>query len=122
MDGHHIRHWAGGGETSLENLVTLCRHHHRLVHEGGYGVSRTNDGGLRFTRPDGRVIAGPGAPRATHGVEQLNRAVGLRIVAATGACRWLGERMDNALALEGLMPPEPAVAVGARSALPTQPG
>jgi len=26
VDGHHIRHWSDGGETSLDNLVLLCRH------------------------------------------------------------------------------------------------
>jgi hypothetical protein len=36
VDAHHIHHWADGGETSMENLVLLCRHHHRLVHEGGF--------------------------------------------------------------------------------------
>ena len=56
VDAHHIRHWANGGKTSLDNLVLLCRHHHRLVHEGGFGVERIADGALRFTRPDGRVI------------------------------------------------------------------
>ncbi len=25
VDGHHIKHWADGGETKLDNLVTLCR-------------------------------------------------------------------------------------------------
>jgi len=35
----------------------LCRRHHRLVREGGFGVERITDGTLRFTRPDGRVIA-----------------------------------------------------------------
>jgi hypothetical protein len=58
VDAHHIRHWANGGETSLDNLVLLCRRHHRLVHEGGFGVERIAGGALRFTRPDGRVIAG----------------------------------------------------------------
>jgi len=57
VDAHHIRHWANGGETSLDNLALLCRRHHRLVHEGGFGVERIADGALRFTRPDGRVIA-----------------------------------------------------------------
>jgi 5-methylcytosine-specific restriction endonuclease McrA len=32
-DAHHIRHWADGGTTSLDNLVLLCRQHHRAVHE-----------------------------------------------------------------------------------------
>ena len=31
VDAHHIHHWADGGETSMDNLVLLCRTHHRLV-------------------------------------------------------------------------------------------
>jgi hypothetical protein len=31
-DAHHIRHWVDGGPTSLDNLVLLCRAHHRLIH------------------------------------------------------------------------------------------
>jgi hypothetical protein len=38
VDAHHIEHWANGGETRPSNLVTLCRFHHRAVHEGGYRV------------------------------------------------------------------------------------
>ena len=52
VDGHHIKHWADGGETSLDNLVLLCRHHHRLVHEGGYGCRRNADGRVVFTAPN----------------------------------------------------------------------
>ncbi len=37
-DAHHVRHWADGGETSLGNLLLLCAHHHRLVHEEGWKV------------------------------------------------------------------------------------
>jgi len=37
-DAHHVRHWADGGETSLENLLLLCAHHHRLVHGQGWKV------------------------------------------------------------------------------------
>ena len=35
-DAHHIKHWADGGPTTLDNLVLLCRRHHRLVHEDGW--------------------------------------------------------------------------------------
>lgn len=33
-DAHHVVHWADGGETDLDNLVLLCRRHHRMAHEG----------------------------------------------------------------------------------------
>ncbi|MDX1435097.1 MAG: DUF222 domain-containing protein, partial [Gammaproteobacteria bacterium] len=38
--GHHVEHWADGGETSLENTMLLCSRHHRLVHEGGYVIRK----------------------------------------------------------------------------------
>jgi hypothetical protein len=47
-EAHHIRHWADGGETSLENCVLLCRHHHRLVHEGGWRMEVLPGGRLVF--------------------------------------------------------------------------
>ncbi|MEI2835028.1 MAG: HNH endonuclease signature motif containing protein [Acidimicrobiia bacterium] len=31
-DAHHIKHSIDGGETSIENLVLICRHHHRKLH------------------------------------------------------------------------------------------
>jgi 5-methylcytosine-specific restriction endonuclease McrA len=63
--GHHIRHWAQGGSTTLSNLTLLCRRHHRAVHEEGYQVDRLADGELRFVHPNGRVLPDvppPGAP------------------------------------------------------------
>jgi hypothetical protein len=56
VDAHHIRHWANGGTTSLDNLVLLCRRHHHLVHEGGFAVDHNACGAIRFTRPDGRIV------------------------------------------------------------------
>jgi len=49
-DGHHVEHWADGGETKLSNLVLLCRHHHRAVHEGRWRLAIT---------PMGEVTAQP---------------------------------------------------------------
>jgi len=39
-DAHHIVHWADGGPTRLDNLVLLCRRHHRMRHEGETRLSR----------------------------------------------------------------------------------
>jgi hypothetical protein len=54
VQGHHLRHWAQGGPTTLANLTLLCRRHHRAVHEEGYQVTREPDGELQFRRPDSR--------------------------------------------------------------------
>jgi hypothetical protein len=35
---HHILHWVLGGETKLENLVLLCGHHHRVIHDSPWEV------------------------------------------------------------------------------------
>ncbi|MGI9585714.1 MAG: DUF222 domain-containing protein [Acidimicrobiia bacterium] len=32
-DAHHLVHWAHGGETSLDNLILLCRKHHTTTHK-----------------------------------------------------------------------------------------
>lgn len=61
-DAHHVKHWADGGHTDLSNLLLLCRPHHRLVHEGGFGLEMAEDG-PRFRRPDGTVL-GPGSSAA----------------------------------------------------------
>lgn len=50
-DGHHIVHWVRGGETKLDNLVLLCRRHHRMVHEGGWQLIRTDDGQIVAIAP-----------------------------------------------------------------------
>src|SRR2546425_2590249 len=42
-DGHHLVHWIEGGPTDLDNLVLLCRRHHRMVHEGGWQLIKTHD-------------------------------------------------------------------------------
>jgi len=112
-EGHHVRHWANGGETKLSNLVTLCDFHHRLVHEGGFSVRATDDGLFVFSRPDGSRIAPNGEPRFRGIVSRgskairlqllaMNTAHGLQIDADTSQTLWLGERLDYSLAIEAL--------------------
>lgn len=105
MHAHHIEHWARGGATSLENLVQLCSHHHRLVHEGGFQVERTGRGTVRFRRPDGRVVAPVGKCGEARGpgLTERNRRRGLAVDMNT--CRPLsaGDRLDYGLAVEVLM-------------------
>jgi hypothetical protein len=45
-DAHHIVHWTRGGPTDLDNLVLLCRRHHRMCHEGGWELRRDADGSI----------------------------------------------------------------------------
>jgi len=59
-DAHHVRHWADGGETALDNLVLLCRPHHRAVH--GDFTLRMTDGRPVFSRPDGTRLDVDRAP------------------------------------------------------------
>ncbi|HSD48809.1 MAG TPA: DUF222 domain-containing protein [Actinomycetota bacterium] len=59
-DAHHVLHWADGGKTALDNLVLLCRPHHRAIHRG-FGV-RILDGRPVFTRPDGAEMLEPVPP------------------------------------------------------------
>jgi 5-methylcytosine-specific restriction endonuclease McrA len=73
--GHHIRHWAQGGPTTLSNLALLCRRHHRSVHEEGYQVERQPDGELQFRRPDGTLLpAAPPSPKVGGDVVNQLRA------------------------------------------------
>lgn len=51
-DIDHIAPWQTGGGTDHDNLIHLCRHHHRLKHETGWSVARVDDGGDRSGRDD----------------------------------------------------------------------
>jgi hypothetical protein len=55
-DAHHVTHWADGGPTSADNLVMLCRRHHRMVHGPGAFTVRIVGGRPRFGAPDGAAL------------------------------------------------------------------
>jgi len=58
LEGHHIKHWADGGETSLMNTALLCSAHHRYVHEYGYVIELGPDQRPRFRGPRGLLVRG----------------------------------------------------------------
>jgi len=104
VDGHHVKHWAHGGETSLTNLVTLCRFHHRLVHEGRVTVQVLDDGAFRFIRPNGESFDSP-APIAADWRQLVaaHNESNIAITSDTAVARWTGEALDQGLVVEWLM-------------------
>jgi Domain of unknown function (DUF222)/HNH endonuclease len=106
MHAHHIKHWARGGPTTLENLVQLCSYHHRLVHEGGFRVERSSEGTVAFRRPDGRAIVPTPrrGPVVGQWLGEQHRARG--VVVDMHTCRPLsaGDRLDYDLAMDVLLP------------------
>ena len=131
-DAHHVRHWAAGGATRLDNLVLLCRRHHRAVHEEGFTVELRDDGEARFFRPDGQPF--PEAPPAPHwagaALEPTTShlaAAGLKIDPHTATPDWYGERLDLNWAITVLHPAtaDPVrrdVPAGTSSQMPSWPG
>src|SRR5207302_9749357 len=107
--GHHLRHWAHGGPTTLSNLTLLCRRHHRAVHEEGYQVARLPDGTLQFRRPNGHPLPEVPPPARVPGdpVETLRArhdSQGPRIGPRTGCPSWLGEGLNVGWAIDVLHP------------------
>jgi hypothetical protein len=98
VDGHHIRHWVDGGETSLDNTVLLCRRHHGYLHEAGFSIERVEED-LVFRDRQGRVV-GPQGERREVGPNPLVRVrqwVAQPITPETNAPGWDGERVDYEL-------------------------
>jgi hypothetical protein len=60
LDGHHVKHWIDGGETTPDNMTLLCTYHHGLLHRGGFRIVKQSDDTLRFVTADGRTIPNNG--------------------------------------------------------------
>ena len=97
-EAHHITHWADGGETNPGNLVTICKFHHRLLHDGEYRIHRDTSGDLVFTNKVNLVIRQSFYPQFPEDLnaQPINDPT---IDEHTSECKWLGEKMDIQLAL-----------------------
>ncbi len=104
VDGHHVKFWtAERGETELDNLVLLCRFHHRLVHEGGYRVQLDDDGTPRFSYPSGLEIT-PSPALVARGptLRERNADRGVGIDGETIRGAWDGAKLDLGSAVASL--------------------
>jgi hypothetical protein len=107
VDAHHLVHWADGGETKLENLLSTCKFHHRVIHEYGYTVETSKDGQVTVYDPEGRPVrnAVP-RPALFDGWGELtaaNHAAGVRACAATNQPGWDGDPIDYDACLDALL-------------------
>jgi len=106
VQGHHIKFWAEGGATKLNNLCNLCHYHHHLVHDGDYRVEMLADGKFRFTHPRGWVIQEVPTP-AELPDEPLTD---IELEDEAGKAQWGGEPIDIAYLISTTwrpkMPPE----------------
>ena len=106
VEGHHVEHWATGGETELSNVLCMCTFHHRFVHEYGYRVELDAAHHPRFFDPRGRELPAVPAPQAECGARSVdvlhtcNHA--LEITATTNAPGWDGEPVNYDWVVEDL--------------------
>ncbi len=92
IDLHHIQYWSHGGRTSLDNLISLCKYHHMLVHDRGYLIAAHPGGTFTISRPDGTAIPpGPALPSPAGTIEGCHDA---GITPETIIPPWYGERLN----------------------------
>ena len=112
VDAHHVQHWCDGGETRLDNLVLLCRHHHRLLHQEGYGIVKRGEQQFEFLTPAGGAMPTALVPQfaaaediatETLAIEREHDGIGLAIDSRTAVTRWEGEKMDYDLAVGAML-------------------
>jgi len=97
-DLHHIVFWSNGGLTRLGNIISLCRRHHRLVHDLGIIIAPAGGTGFTFYTRDGELIpASPPLPGSSPGA--ITGCHNAAITPATIIPPHSGERLDLHLAI-----------------------
>jgi hypothetical protein len=112
LDAHHIEHWVDGGETCMDNLIHLCRHHHSLLHRGSFSIhveraAAASEPQIVFSTPDGMRVETsffpqfPALGAKTSADALLDTASS--VTATTAVTRWRGETCDYGMAIEALL-------------------
>ena len=100
LAAHHVKHWkADHGPTDIPNLISLCNHHHLLVHELGWSINfNPADGQIDVYHPDGQKLCNPVCLRGN--VADIDNPA---ITGDTIRSLWQGEPLDLATAVEVLL-------------------
>jgi len=103
LDAHHIKHWADGGETNLDNLVTLCRKHHRNLHKGEFSIE-TKQSELLFKTAKGKCIEQSIYPQFAESTSVVSLKEQYPNVGKnTAVTKWQGEAMDYDMAVSEML-------------------
>jgi hypothetical protein len=92
VDLHHVEYWSKGGQTKLDNLVSLCRAHHRLVHKNEYLTIAGLGGTFTFYAQDGTVL--PACPTLPGPAGEIAACHAADITPSTIIPAWYGDRLD----------------------------
>jgi HNH endonuclease len=94
VDLHHIQHWVNGGRTDLDNLISLCPWHHKVVHDRGYTIAAPPAAGgtFAFFCPDGTPL--PSCPPLPGPQGSISETHDADITPDTIIPPWYGERLD----------------------------
>jgi Domain of unknown function (DUF222)/HNH endonuclease len=95
-DAHHIKYWSNGGETKLSNLVSLCKGHHRIVHDKHIIITATGTGFAFHTARGVAIPSSPGLPEPGGTIAACHDAA---VTPATIIPPHSGERLDLNMAI-----------------------
>lgn len=116
VDFHHIQHWSNGGETNPDNLVKLCRFHHRALHSGVYSIERLGSNvkplstqhkahfdTLVFKTSSGLTIDKYPKLEPCRSVQNFFSQQWPNVTVQSGKCEWTGESMDYSMGIDALL-------------------
>jgi hypothetical protein len=110
-DAHHIVHWADGGETAFSNLILLCGHHHRALHEEGFRVRVREGGAFQFFDRTGwplpnhaPLVSAASAPSGGRSAVRGGSAVGNGSAVESGSAREMVDRLIDENGCRGADP------------------